>query len=290
MTTDTTPKLPSQDGADVFGASAAKAATTAPADTDWYFLQMTYNDNNGKKTTGFCIENTTNYWNNYLMVSTGPTALALRFRKNIVIKNPDGKEWIRWQLGNGRFLSVRDGGWMKSQIEGVNPPLWYGGFDGNYSLINDWNNYPVSAWYQSTPFENYYYWLYAATQSNASKCEWVKASLVVSSRHTFAKPCAERSHCIVARGGAARPQPAAYPRGDPRGPPRREGNIRIPGLSAAKSGLLASRRITAHSLRVGRGKTDVHVQLNIAKAMRLVSIATVGGRAFWFPTATIRFR
>jgi hypothetical protein len=169
------PKLPSQDGPDVFGSSSAKGTAALSTDTTWYFLQMTYNDNNGKKTTGFCIENTTTYWNNYLMVSTGPTALALRFRKNIVIKNPDGKEWIRWQLGNGRFLSVRDGGWMKSQIEGVNPPLWYGGFDGNYSLINDWNNYPVSAWYQSTPFEGYYYWLYAATQENACKCEWVKA-------------------------------------------------------------------------------------------------------------------
>jgi len=174
-TSDEKPKLPAESGQDAFGSTSARDTGTAPRDTQWYFLKITYNDNNGKLTTGYCIENTTTYWNNYLMVSTGPTPLALRFRKTKVIINPNGQEWDQWQLGNGRYLSVRDTGWMKSQIESVNPPLWNGGFKDNFTLMNDWNSQPVSAWYQSTPFEGYYYWLYAATQTNACKCEWETA-------------------------------------------------------------------------------------------------------------------
>ncbi len=57
------------------------------------------------------------------------------------------------------------------QLEGVNPPMWNGGFDG-VPLTNGWNNMPISIWYKNAGFYDAY-WLYSATNDNAAKCEWI---------------------------------------------------------------------------------------------------------------------
>jgi hypothetical protein len=162
----TNPTLPPVKSDEAFDPSAH--TPTLSADNTWYQLKVTYRDNNGVTQTSYASENTSDYYNHYLIMQAKP----LRFRVAQTVTT-NGTVWTLWEAGNGRFLSVRDTGWMKSQERDI-AAWWNGGFNG-VPLTNGFFRCPISIHYQNTPFEGYYYWMYAASQDNAAKCEFVPA-------------------------------------------------------------------------------------------------------------------